>query len=130
MRWLRRRFRKPVARELDGELQFHIEELVREKLSRGLTPAQARREAIIEFGGPETIKEELRDVHRVPVFDTVFTQLRHACRTLRAAPSFSLTVIATLTLGIGANTAVFSAIDAVLLRALPYPGADRLVVLR
>ena len=79
--------------------------------------------------GPEQIKEELRDVHRIPVVDAVLTHTRYAWRVLRGSPSFSLTVIATLTLGIGANTAVFSAIDAVLLRPLPYPTPDRLVVL-
>ncbi|HXA51615.1 MAG TPA: ABC transporter permease [Candidatus Acidoferrum sp.] len=129
MRWLRRRFGKPVTGELDHELQFHIEQLVREKIAQGMTPAQARREANLEFGGTESIKEDLRDVHRVPVWDTMLANLKYAWRSLRAAPSFSLTVIATLTLGIGANTAVFSAIDAVLLRPLPYPNADRLLVL-
>ncbi len=129
MRSWRQAFRKPAPTELDRELEFHIAELVREKISQGLSPDQARREANLEFGGAERIKEELRDVHRVPILDTMFTHLRYAFRVLRAAPSFSITVIATLTLGIGANTAVFSAIDAVLLRPLPYPRPDRLVVL-
>lgn len=126
--WLRA-FRKPKPPELDNELQFHVEELVQEKIARGLTPDEARREAALEFGGQEQIKEELRDVHRIPLVDPVLTETRYAWRVLRRSPSFSLTIIATLALGIGANTAVFSAIDAVLLRPLPYPNPDRLVVL-
>jgi predicted permease len=126
--WLRA-FRKPKPPELDNELQFHIEELVQEKIARGLTHEQARRVAVLEFGGPEQIKEELRDVHRIPVLDALVTETRYAWRVLRRSASFSLTVIATLALGIGANTAVFTAIDAVLLRPLPYPNPDRLVVL-
>src|SRR5580704_17330198 len=122
-------WRKPKPPELDNELQFHLDGLVHEKMAQGLTPEQARREATLEFGGTEQIKEELRDVHRIPLVDAVLTHTRYAWRVLRGAPSFSLTVIATLALGIGANTAVFSAIDAVLLRPLPYPNPDRLVVL-
>ena len=129
MRLFRWPFRKPTRNELDNELQFHLEELVQEKISQGLPPDRARREAILDFGGTVGIKEELRDVYRIPVIDAVLTHLRYAFRAVCAMPSFSLTVIATLTLGIGANTAVFSAIDAVLLRPLPYPNSDRLVVL-
>ena len=128
-RWWTRNFRKPAPAEVDQELQFHMDELVREKVAQGLSPDRARREAILEFGGSESIKEDLRDVHRLPVLDAMSAHIRHACRSLRAAPAFSLTVVATLTLGIGANTVVFSAINAVLLRPLPYPNADRLVVL-
>lgn len=125
-----KRHSKPASQELDSEIQFHIEQLAQEKIRLGIPPAQALREARLDFGGTENFKEELRDVHRIPVFDAVRTHLRYAFRTLRAAPSFSLTVIITLTLGVGANTAVFSAIDAVLLRPLPYPNSGRLMVLK
>jgi len=129
MRWWRQMFRKPAPAELDRELQFHIEELIHEKVSRGMPPDQARREARIEFGGAASIRDELNDVHRIPILDTTLNHIRFAWRALRAAPTFSLTVIATLTVGIGANTTVFSAIDAVLLRPLPYPNPDRLVLI-
>jgi len=129
MRAWRELFRKPAPAELDRELQFHIEELIQEKVSRGVPPDQARREARLEFGGAASIREELNDVHRIPILDATLTHLRYAWRALCAAPTFSLTVIVTLTLGIGANTTVFSAIDAVLLRPLPYPDSDRLVVI-
>jgi putative ABC transport system permease protein len=125
-----KRHTKPAASEFDNEIQFHLEQVAQEKIRQGIDPAQAMREAKLDFGGTENFKEELRDVHRIPVFDALRTHVRFALRTLRAAPSFSLTVIITLTLGIGANTAVFSAIDAVLLRPLPYPNAERLLVLK
>jgi len=130
MRWWRELFRKPAPAELDRELQFHVEELIQEKVSRGVPLDQARREARLDFGGAASIREELNDVHRIPILDAAMTQLRYAWRALCAAPTFSLTVIATLTLGIGANTTVFSAIDAVLLRPLPFPGSDRLVLIQ
>ncbi|HLK21295.1 MAG TPA: ABC transporter permease [Bryobacteraceae bacterium] len=125
MRW----WKKPKSPELDHEVRFHIDALTEEKIEQGMTREQARREAVIEFGGTEQIKEELRDVHRLPLIDALVTRTRYAWRVLCGSPSFSLTVIATLALGIGANTAVFSAIDAVLLRPLPYPHPDRLVLL-
>jgi putative ABC transport system permease protein len=129
MRFWRRTTRKPATAEFDRELQFHLDELIGDKIAQGMPPEQARREAILEFGGREQLKEELRDVHRLPVIDAVMTHLRSSFRTLRAKPAFAFTVIGTLALGIGANTAVFSAIDAVLLRPLPYPNSNRLVVL-
>jgi putative ABC transport system permease protein len=88
---------------------------------------EARRRALLEFGGGEQIKEELRDVHRVAIIETAVANLKSAFRFIRKSPSFSLTVIMTLALGIGANSAVFSAIDAVLLRPLPFPNGDQLM---
>jgi putative ABC transport system permease protein len=125
-----RTFRKPPTGDLEREIEFHAEQLTREKIARGVAPARARREANIELGGAEQIKEAVRDVHRIPLLDGLSTRLRYGLRALRARPSLSLAVIATLALGVGANTAVFSVIDAVLLRPLPYPDSDRLLVLR
>lgn len=82
---------------------------------------------MLDFGGKEQIKEELRDVYRISFVERSMTNLRLAFRFIRKSPSFSATIIATLALGIGANTAVFSAIDAILLRPMPFPNGDQLM---
>jgi len=119
--------KRASGRQLDSELRFHIEELTEANLAAGMSPEEARRRAMLEFGGPEQIKEELRDVHRVPILETTLKNLKWTLRLLRKSPSFSVVVILTLALGIGANSAVFSAIDAVLLRPLPFPDGDQLM---
>ena len=122
---------KKPAREsqIDSELRFHIDGLTEEKIAAGMSPTEARRQAQLEFGGREQIKEELRDVYRVRLLDAAVTNLKAAFRFLRKSPSFSIAVILTLALGIGANSAVFSAIDAILLRPLPFPEGDQLIKL-
>jgi len=119
--------KRPPETQLNSELRFHIEELTEANIAAGMSPEEARRRAMLEFGGPEQIKEELRDVHRVLILDSAFANLKSALRFLRKSPSFSLTVILTLALAIGANSAVFSAIDAILLRPLPFPNGDQLM---
>src|SRR6184192_3729053 len=119
--------KRASGRQLDSELRFHIEELTEANIAAGMSPEEARRRAMLEFGGPEQIKEELRDVHRVPILETTLKNLKWTLRLLRKSPSFSVVVILTLALGIGANSAVFSAIYAVLLRPLPFPNGDQLV---
>ena len=113
--------------QLDSELRFHIDQLTAENIAAGMPPDEARRQAILAFGGREQIKEDLRDVYRIGILDTTLANLKSAIRFIRRAPSFSVAVILTLALGIGANSAVFSAIDAVLLRPLPFPDADQLM---
>lgn len=113
--------------KLDSEIGFHIDALTEENIAAGMSPAEARRQAQLEFGGREQIKEELRDVYRVQILDTAAMNLKAAFRFLRKSPSFSIAVILTLALGIGANSAVFSAIDAILLKPLPFPDGDQLV---
>src|SRR5437762_2850095 len=131
MEWWKSLFRKrALDAQLDSELRFHIEELTEANVAAGLTPEEARRRAALEFGGREQIKEELRDVHRVSIIESTLANLKSAFRLIRKSPSFSMTVIVTLTLGIGANSAVFSAIDAILLRPLPFPNGDQLMELR
>lgn len=124
-------FRKRKAQEakFDAELRFHVDRVTEEKIRRGMAPEAARRGALVEFGGREQVKEDLRDVHSIAFLETMGRNLRGGWRQLRKSPSFSAAVILTLTLGIGANTTVFSAIDAVLLRPLPYPQADQLITI-
>jgi len=128
MFWWKSLFRKrALEAQLDTELHFHIEKLTNDYIALGMTPEEARRKATLEFGGREQIKEELLDVHRVSFVETAIANLKSAFRFLRKSPSFSLTVILTLALGIGANSAVFSAIDAILFKPLPFPNGDQLM---
>ena len=122
-------WRKHDSKKLDTELDFHLDKLTEEKIAAGFSPDEARRQALLDFGGREQAKEELRDVHRLAFIDTLRANLRYALRSMRRSPAFATTVIATLALAIGGNTAVFSALDAILLRPLPYPNADQLVTL-
>src|SRR5690348_2523367 len=122
-------FRKrPQDRQFDSELRFHIAKLTEENIAAGMATEEARRRAILEFGGQEQVKEEVRDVYRVRIIDSALANLKSAMRFLRKSPTFSVTVILTLALGIGANSAVFSAIDAILLKPLPFPDANQLVL--
>jgi len=118
-----------VERELESEIGFHLDAVIREKMAAGVPAEAARREALIEFGGAEQTKEDCRQVHRVASIENTWSNLKSAARFLRKSPGFSLTVILTLALGIGANSAVFSAIDTILLRPLPFADANELVVL-
>ncbi len=113
--------------QVDSELRFHIEELTEANIAAGLEPEEARRRAVLEFGGQQQIKEEVQDVYRLPLIESALANLKSALRFVRKSPVFSITVVATLALGIGANSAVFSALDAVVLRPLPFPDSDELV---
>src|SRR6266542_157138 len=115
-----------LDRELDEELQFHVDRLVEAHLARGLSPEAARREALLAIGGIEQRKEECRDARRVRFIEDVLQDLRYAARTLRRAPAFTTASILTLTLGIGTSVAMFTVVNGVLLRPMPFPEADRL----
>jgi len=115
--------------EFDRELRFHIEELTMNNVAAGMSPGEARRQALLEFGGRQQTREEMLDIQRVPILETMAANLRFGLRLIRKAPTFSAAVILTLALGIGANSAVFSAIDAILLRPLPFPHGDELMLL-
>lgn len=131
MGWIKRMLHPAdFDQDLDRELRFHIEELTEENIAKGMTPVEARRQAILAFGGREQVAEELREVHRLPVMETLARNLRFGLRAMRKAPGVSLAVILTLALGIGANSAVFSAIDAILLKPLPFPDGDRLLLIQ
>jgi putative ABC transport system permease protein len=128
MSWWKSIFKKSAPdAQLDSELRFHIDELTDENIAAGMPPEEARRRATLEFGGREQVKEELRDVYHIQLLDSLRTNLRDSLRLLRKSPTFSLTVILTLALGIGANTAIFSVVYAALLRPLPYREPSQLM---
>jgi hypothetical protein len=104
---------------LESEIGRHIDLLARDCAAQGMDPREARRRARLEFGGAAQIKEVLRDVHRTRRLAELRMDLLYAARTLRRSPGFLACAIPTLALGIGANTAIFSLIDAVMLRPMP-----------
>jgi len=113
--------------ELSDEIAAHIEMQTEDNRKLGMTPAEARRAALLRFGGVEATKESYRDQRGVPVLETLAKDMRFAFRSLRKSPDFAAAAILSLALGIGAATAIFSIADTVLLRSLPYPEPQRLV---
>ena len=124
--WQRLWRRKELEQQLGKELQFHLEERIKALRAAGLSESDARRHARQEFGGLEQIKEDCRDARGTLWLESTFQDFRYAARTLRKTPAFSLAAIATLALGIGANTAIFQLLDAVRLRSLPVAEPHRL----
>ncbi len=120
--------RKSRETDFDRALQFHIDEAVSNLVSQGAPQDEARRRVMLEFGGKEQAAQAVRDVHSSRLLERTAANLKSGFRLMHRAPGFALAVVLTLALGIGANSAVFSAIDAVLLRPLPFPHAGELVL--
>jgi putative ABC transport system permease protein len=116
-------------REFEREIESHLQMEIDDNLRAGMTPEEARRQALVRFDGVESVKEAYRDRRGIPLLETTLQDARYAVRTLRRDPAATVIGILVMALAIGANTAVFSVVHAVLLNPLPYASPDRIVTL-
>jgi predicted permease len=131
MHWLRRLFHKEQSEKyLDAELRFHLERQISDSVAAGMPPEEARRRAHIDFGGLESIKQQSRESRRGNFIEPLIQDVRYGFRMIRKNPGFTAVAVLTLALGLGANTAIFSLINAVMLRSLPVPRPRDIVLLR
>ncbi len=125
VRSLRRR--NVLESGLDEEIRFHIDEQTQKNLRAGVSPDEARRQALLKFGGIESVKESTRDEFRPALLEDTMRDLRYGFRVMSRTPSFAVAVVSVLAVGIGASTAMFSVVNTVLLRPLPFEEPERLV---
>ena len=116
-----------VDQEFTEEIQAYLDMLTETKIREGLTPREARRNALVELGGIEQVHEKVREISMGQVIETAWRDVRFAVRALVHSPIFSVVTVLSLALGIGANTAIFSVVNGLLLRPLPYPESERIV---
>src|ERR1043165_2025048 len=131
MTWIGRLFgRNALERDLDKEVRCHIEAATEALMRGGVARSEARRRALIQFGGVERTKEDTRDSRGTRWVEDFVTDVRHALRAMRRAPGLSLAAVLTLAIGIGANTSVWSIVDALMRRSLPVERPDELYALK
>ncbi len=119
--------RSTVDHDIDAELRSHIEMRMDDNLASGMSPEEARRDALVRFGNPTATKERVTGADAALMLDSIWSDIRYACRQLIKNPGFTVTAVLVLALGIGASVAIFAFVDAALIKPLPYKDPTRLV---